>query len=189
MIKKILLFVVALIGLVLLMAFFLPSEYDVVRKTTINQNRDELFDYLKYLRNQEEFSVWARMDPNQKNTYRGVDGEVGFVNRWESDIDSVGVGEQEIKNIIDGERIDYEVRFIKPFESTATAYITTKAINPTTTEVVWGFHGEMPYPINLFLLVMDMEKMLGKDLEGGLANLKEIQERKAVASPVAQPAD
>ena len=161
----------------------MPSEYDVSLKVIINQNKDELFEYLKYLRNQDEFSVWARMDPSQKNTYRGVDGEVGCVNRWESDKNSVGVGEQEIKSIIEGERIDYELRFIKPFESTSAAFISTKAINPTTNKVTWGYHGIMPYPTNLFLLVMDMEQMIGKDLEGGLANLKEIQEKKALEVP------
>jgi hypothetical protein len=61
-------------------------------------------------------------------------------------------------------------------EATDMAYMTTEAIAPNQTKVKWGFTGKMPYPMNLMLVVMDMDKMIGKDLEDGLNNLKVVLE-------------
>jgi hypothetical protein len=117
------------------------------------------------------------MDPNMKKSYRGTDGTVGFVSAWESKIDSVGVGEQEIKKIIEGERVDFELRFIKPFEATEPAFMTTEAVSESQTKVKWGFSGHMDYPMNLMMLFMDFEKMIGDDLQTGLNNLKTVLEK------------
>ena len=112
------------------------------------------------------------MDPTMKKTYRGTDGTVGFVSAWESKVDSVGVGEQEIKKIKEGERIDFERRFIKPFEATEPAFMTTEPVSENQTKVIWGFSGHMNYPMNIMMLFMDFEKMIGDDLQTGLSNLK-----------------
>jgi hypothetical protein len=113
-----------------------------------------------------------------KKSYKGTDGTVGFISRWESNKKEVGWGEQEIKKITEGERIDFELRFIKPFEATEPAYMTTEAVNENQTKVVWGFSGHMNYPMNLMLLFMDMEEMIGGDLETGLNDLKTILEQR-----------
>ncbi|SUJ28355.1 Uncharacterised protein [Sphingobacterium spiritivorum] len=65
-----------------------------------------------------------------------------------------------------------EIRFIKPFESKDQAYMITESTSPTSTKVIWGFDGHMDYPMNLTLLCMDFDKMLGGDLETGLQRLK-----------------
>ena len=70
-----------------------------------------------------------------------------------------------------------ELRFIKPFEATDNAYMTTEAINENQTKVKWGFNGKMTYPMNLMLLFMNMEKMLGDYILQGLNNLKTIEEK------------
>lgn len=112
-----------------------------------------------------------------KKTFTGVDGTVGAISAWESSDKNVGVGEQEIKKIIEGERIDFELRFKVPFESTDHAYFTTEAISLRETRVKWGFNGKMPYPMNLMLPFMGMEDVLGKDLLAGLNSLKVILEK------------
>jgi hypothetical protein len=113
-----------------------------------------------------------------KKTFQGTDGTVGFVSAWKSENPDVGVGEQEIMNIVEGKRIDYELRFFEPFEATDQAYITVDGIGANETVVKWGFNGSMSYPSNLMLLVMSMEDMLGGDLEKGLDNLKVLMEVK-----------
>lgn len=157
-------------------ALFTAKDYHVEREILINQSKERVFDYVKYLNNQENYSKWSSMDPNQKYFYTGKDGMPGYVSRWEGN-DDVGVGEQEIKAVTEGERIDYELRFIQPFESTSDAYITTEAIDENTTLVKWGFVGRMGYPLNAMLLFMDMESMIGDDLEFGLNQLKLILEK------------
>ena len=107
----------------------------------------------------------------------GTDGTVGAVSTWESKMKDVGKGEQEIKKIQDLYRIDFELRFIKPFASTSKAWFETSTVNRTTTKVKWGFSGKMKYPLNLMLLTMDMEKLMAKDFEDGLNKLKEILEK------------
>jgi hypothetical protein len=175
---KIILFsVFGLIAIVLITALFLKSEYHVYRTITINKSKIEVFDYAKYLKNQNEYSVWATADPNMKKEYRGTDGEVGFVSAWDSEVDDVGKGEQEILKITDGERIDYELRFIEPFESKDMAYMTFEAVSDSSTQVKWGFDGKMVYPMNIMLLFMDFDAMLGKDLQEGLSKLKIVLEK------------
>jgi len=170
--KKLLLIIVILIAIVLLVAAFSKKKYGVEREIVINKPKQEVFDYIKLLKNQDSYSKWAMMDPAMKKTYTGTDGTPGFVSAWDSDKKDVGKGEQEIKRITEGERVDFELRFIKPFESTEQAYMATEAISPTSTKVKWGFNGHMAYPMNLMLLFMDFEKMIGDDLQTGLNNLK-----------------
>ncbi|HEX9150497.1 MAG TPA: SRPBCC family protein [Flavobacterium sp.] len=176
-IKKILLGILAIIAIALIIALFLPKNYAVEREITINQPKDSVFNYVKYLKNQDEFSVWSKKDPAMKKTFKGTDGTVGAIAAWDSKDKNVGVGEQEIKKITEGERIDFELRFKVPFESTDNAYIITEAMSPNQTKVKWGFNGKMPYPMNLMLPIMNMEKMLGKDLQDGLNNLKIVLEK------------
>jgi hypothetical protein len=107
--------VFSLVLLLLIIAAFVKRKYSVVLEISINKTKSEVFNYLKFLKNQDNFSKWATMDPNMKQEYRGTDGTVGFVSAWESEDRNVGKGEQEIRKIVDGERIDFELRFIKPF--------------------------------------------------------------------------
>jgi hypothetical protein len=172
--------ITSLAVLVLLVAAVSPKKYDVVKYVNIDTSSKFVFDYIKYIKNQDNFSVWAEMDPNTQKTYTGVDGTVGFVSAWKSNNKDVGQGEQEIKNIIPGKRVDFELRFNEPFQSTGQAYITTEAISESETKAVWGFYGSMPYPMNIMLLFMDMDEMLGSDLETGLENLKQLLESNLV---------
>src|SRR5690348_10023775 len=95
-VKKILLGIVAIIVLLLIIAIFLKKEYTVERSITINKPKQQIFDYVKLLKNQDNFSAWAKLDPNMKKEYHGTDGTVGFVSAWDSDKKDVGKGEQEI---------------------------------------------------------------------------------------------
>jgi uncharacterized protein YndB with AHSA1/START domain len=175
--KIVLLSIGGIIALLLIIALFMKKDFAIEREVTINKTKPEVFAYLLALKNQDKFSVWAMKDPNMKKTYTGADSTVGFVSAWDSENGDVGKGEQEIKKITPGERIDYELRFIKPFESTNNAYMATEAVTENQTKVKWGFHGKMVYPTNIMPLFCDMDKMLGKDLETGLTNLKGILEK------------
>jgi hypothetical protein len=175
---QILIIILFVIAIPFIMAVFLNKEYVVEREIIINKPKQQVFDYLKHLKNHDNFSKWASMDPNMKKKYKGIDGIVGFVSAWESAIKNVGVGEQEIKKITDSYRIDFEIRFIKPVAGKANAYLSTESISKNGTIVIWGFESQMKYPMNLMLLFLNMEKKLGDDLETGLLNLKKILEEK-----------
>jgi len=170
--KNILIALGFIIAVPLLVAAFTSKDYSVEREITVNQSKDKVFNYIKSLKNQEKFSKWAEMDPHMERSYSGTDGTVGFIAAWVSDSADVGVGEQEIMAIKEGERIDLALRFKEPFEASDKAYMTTESVSADQTKVKWGFEGHMSYPSNIMLLFMDMEEMLGNDFSYGLEKLK-----------------
>ena len=182
MIKKIIIALVVIavliIGALGVLAFMAPTDFKVEREVTINKPKSEVFAYAKMLKNQNDWGPWFKKEPTMKQEFRGTDGTVGFTSYWNGTKDDVGEGEQEIKRIVEGERIETELRFKRPFESKADAYLITEAAGENQTKVKWGFTGSMPRPMNIMLLVMDMDKEVGKDFGEGLSSLKVILERK-----------
>ncbi len=168
--------ILGIIAALLVAGLFVPKGMKATREVVINKPKEEVFNYIKHLKNQDNFSKWAMMDPNMKKEYRGTDGTPGFVSAWEGN-KKVGTGEQEIKGIQEGEKVDYEIRFVKPFKSIAKAVMTTEAISDNATKVTWGFEGSMNYPMNVMKLFMNMEKAIGNDFSTGLDNLKKVLEK------------
>ncbi|WP_294966268.1 SRPBCC family protein [uncultured Flavobacterium sp.] len=177
-IKRILVILILFISIVLIAAYFMPKEYSVEREITIDKPADSIFKYVKFLKNQNEFSVWANMDPKMKVQYRGVDGMVGSVSSWESNVKEVGVGEQEITKITENRRLDFALRFKKPMEDTAVGFMSTEPVSDHQTKVKWGISGVIPYPTNIMLPMLKMDQMIGNDLQKGLENLKTKLEQK-----------
>lgn len=161
--------------MIVILALIAPKTYNVSRSVEITRKKDEVFEYLKSLKKMDEWSPWAKKDPNMEKRFSGTDGEVGAVSYWKGNKD-VGEGEQEIVRIIDGERIDSELRFLKPWKSTSDCYCQV-ADNNGKTLVTWGFSGKNKFPMSIMMLFMSMDKMVGKDFEMGLSNLKEILEK------------
>lgn len=174
LVKKILIVILILIAIPLIIALFVQKEYAVEREITINKPQHQVFNYVKYLKNQDNYSKWVRLDPNMKKDFRGKDGNVGFVYAWDGNHEA-GKGEQEIKNIIEGERVDIEIRFIRPFEGLATAPIITEPVSENQTRVKWALKGRSAYPMNFMNLFID--NMLGTDLETSLTTLKGVLEK------------
>ena len=168
--------ILAIIGLIVLLALVAPKKYEVNRSVIINRSLPEVFEYLKLVRNQDYWSPWKKKDPNMKQESIGTDGQVGFIAKWEGN-KKVGIGEQEILHIEHNEHIKTQLRFLKPWKSTSDAYIKVTEIENNQTNVTWGFTGNNPVPMNIFMLFFNFEKAVGKDFEEGLASLKEILEK------------
>lgn len=165
-----------LVGILIILAIAAPKKYDVRRSVLINKGRAETYQYLKLIKNQDYWSPWKNRDPNMKQSHTGVDGTIGFVNRWEGNKD-VGTGEQELTGFVENERIDSQLRFFKPWKSESNGYFLLKEVDTNKTEVIWGFSGTNKVPMNIMMLFFNMDKMVGKDFEEGLAKLKLILEK------------
>ena len=174
--KRIILGVLTLICILLIVALFIKKDYSIEREITISKPKEQVFNYIKYLKNQDSYSKWGSLDPDMKKSYTGTDATPGFVSIWEGN-KKVGAGEQEIKAIQEG-RIDYELRFIKPFKSIASSTMTTEALDANSTKVTWGFASKMNYPMNVMKVLFNMEKAVGNDFSTGLNNLKTLLEKK-----------
>ncbi|HUQ96566.1 MAG TPA: SRPBCC family protein [Chitinophagaceae bacterium] len=177
MILTILLVLIAFIALLLIVALFVKKEYAVQRQVIINKPKTVVFDFIKYLKNQDRYSYWATIDPAMQKTYNGIDGTTGFTYAWDSTNKKAGKGEQQITELIPNDRVAYAIHFIRPFDGHALASMSTEGIAQTQTQVNWHFTGTMKYPMNLMLLFMNLEKLSGNDLEIGLHNLKMLLEK------------
>jgi hypothetical protein len=171
---SILLFIAILIGFLLFLALIVKKEYVIERDLTINKPNEVVFNYLKIMRNQEKYNVWVMKDPNVNLVYTGTDGTEGFTCAWEGN-KQAGKGEQEFKKIEDGNSINIELRFEKPFESTSQSYLITKTVDENHTNLKWQMVGANKFPMNLMNIVID--GLLGKDVERSLSNVKQILER------------
>jgi uncharacterized protein YndB with AHSA1/START domain len=175
LLKKVLIVVVSIIALLLITALFVKNDYTIEREMTIAKPKEDVFNYVKYVKNQDHYNKWVMMDPSAKKEYKGDDGTVGFVSSWESKDDKVGKGEQEITALSEGKRIDLGLHFIKPFESKANSWMVTEDAPNGETRLKWGMAGTSAYPMNLMNLFID--GVLGNDMETSLVNLKTVLEK------------
>ncbi len=170
----ILLSIICIIAFLLIIALFLKKEHYVKRQIIINAPLQEVFDFLKILKNQDKFNKWAKSDPNRKWEYKGIDGTVGFIISWKGN-KKAGEGEKEIMGIIEGKRIETQIRFVKPMIMTVDVSMETEAISYNQTKVSLINSGTIKYPMNIFILMA--EKNFPKDMDESLTTLKNILEK------------
>ena len=146
----ILLVLAGIIALLLIIALFMKREHYVKREIIINAPLQKVFDFLKLLRNQDQFNKWAKTDPDRNWEYKGTDGTVGFIIAWKGN-KKTGEGEKEIMNIIEGKRIETQIRFVKPMATTADVIMETESLPGNQTKVSLINSGTLKYPLNIFI--------------------------------------
>ena len=171
---KILFVLAGFIALLLIAALFMKKEHYVKREIIVNAPKQKVFDYLKLLKNQDKFNKWAKADPDRKWEFKGTDGTVGFIISWKGNKDA-GEGEKEITNIIEGKRIETQIRFVKPMVTTANVIMETESISDNQTKVSMSNAGTLNYPINIMIPIA--ERMFPKDMDASLLTLKDILEK------------
>ena len=166
--------ITGIIVLLLIIALFTKKGYKTYREIIINAPRQKVFDYIKQIKNQDNFNKWIMVDPDMKRVFKGTDGTVGFIYAWNGNKEA-GEGEQEIKAITEGKNIEMEIRFVRPFAGVAHANMTTESLSDNQTKVSWTTASEMKYPLNIMLPLI--VKMLEKDMNTSLTTLKKILEK------------
>ncbi|MFO0584164.1 MAG: SRPBCC family protein [Anaeromyxobacter sp.] len=185
MLRKILLAAVAIVVLFLGFVATRPSTYAVERQTTVAAPPAVVYAELADFHRWEAWSPWAKLDPNVKNTYEGQPGAVGSKQEWSGNKD-VGRGRMTVKDARPGERLGIDLEFIEPFASRAD---TDFVLSPdgAGTRVSWKMAGTMGFMEKAFGVFMNMDAMIGKDFEKGLAQLKAVAEKEA-SRPAPVPA-
>ncbi len=172
--------ILILIVIIVILGLVAPKDYTVERSITIDAPKPLVFDQMQYWRNWHAWSPWAEKDSTMQVTIEGTDGEEGAIYKWEGEPKITGKGELVNTGVKENEEITYQMHFIEPMESVSEGY-NRVADTDSGTQVLWGMHGETPFPWNIMLLFMNMDKMLGADFERGLDMLKDISEQKAEA--------
>ena len=184
MLGKILIGVAGVLVLFVAVVATRPSAYHVERKLAVAAPADLVFGVLNDL---HQFagvwvlfgSPWEKADPNMQKTFEGPAAGVGQSVAWSGNM-QVGKGKMTIEESVPGQKVGMKLVFVKPMASTATCALTI-ASTPTGSFVTWAMDGNHNFIGKAFGLFMDMDKMLGTDIEKGLAQLKTVAEGKQVA--------
>lgn len=144
------------------------------RSIEINQPVSVVFPYLKKLANFKNWNPFLKDEPTVEMSNRGTDGEIGYVAAWSGK--KLGAGEQEITRILDGKQIDFELRFLRPFVATTTANFAVEGAGNGKSKVTWTMDGKSEFPMTVFGLFMNPDKMMSRLFDSGLGELKRILE-------------
>jgi hypothetical protein len=169
----ILIAIASFIAILFIIALFLKKKHYVKREIIINASSQNIYDFLRFLKNQELFNNRASQGEREKN-FTGNDGTVGFTYAWKGD-KSAGEGEKEIMNLVEGKKVEMEIRFIKPMKVSSQIVMEIESLSPTSSKISWSNSGVINPPFNI--LIPMMEKGLPKEMDASLQNLKTILEK------------
>jgi hypothetical protein len=159
------------------------SAYHVERKLEVAAPADVVFGVLNDL---HQFagvlvlfgSPLGKGDPNMQKTFEGPATGVGQSYAWNGK--EAGKGKMTIEESVPGQKVGMKLEFVEPMASTAICALTL-AGTPTGSVVTWSMDGNHNFIGKAIGVFMDMDKMLGADIEKGLAELKTVAEGKQVA--------
>jgi Polyketide cyclase / dehydrase and lipid transport len=174
MLKKILLGVAVILLVLCGVIAMQPANYSVQRSATFKASPDIAFALVNDFHRWGEWSPWEKLDPNQKVTFEGAAMGVGAKYGWSGN-DQVGEGRMTIEESKANELVRIKLEFIRPFASTSP---TTFTFSPTAEDVsvTWKMDGQNDFMGKAFSLFMDMDAMLGKDFDSGLAAMGRLAE-------------
>lgn len=174
MFKAISFIVALLIAGLLIFAATKPDTFRVERSTSIKAPPEKIASYINDFHNWGAWSPWEKMDPKMKRSFSGTPSGVGAVYEWQG-ADKVGTGRMEIVDITPS-KTTIKLDFSKPFAAHNTAEYTLEPKGDST-QVTWAMFGPAPFMSKVMGVLFNVDKMVGKDFETGLANLKTAAER------------
>jgi hypothetical protein len=172
---KIILIAVVVIAAILIYAAFKPDVFRVERNALIHAAPDKLFPHINDLRNWAAWSTWEKMDSQMKKSYSTNSVGQGATYEWEGN-KKVGHGRMTIAESVTTSKVVIQLDFITPFEAHNMADITLQP-QGNSTLVTWAMYGPSPFISKLFSVFISMDKMIGKDFEDSLTNLKTVVEK------------
>lgn len=171
---------VALLAAVMAYAATRPDEFRMQRSARIAAPPASIIPLIEDFHAWTAWSPYEKLDPAMVRTYEGAERGVGAVYRWEGN-KKAGAGRMEITRV-DPANVTIDLAFTRPFRAQNVAAF---ALVPQgdATEVTWSMSGLSPFPSKLFGVFVDMDKLVGRDFEVGLANLRTLAERSSSGAP------
>ena len=154
-------------------------SYTVQRSILVNAPAEKVFDTIADFNSWTAWSPWLCSDKDAKVTVSANPNSVGSLYHWVGEV--VGEGEIERTRMERDRFLEDELRFIKPFKSTARIRFELSP-QGSTTKVTWVMHGKLPW--FLFWMKASIQTFIGMDFERGLRMLAEYIETGAVKSNV-----
>jgi uncharacterized protein YndB with AHSA1/START domain len=165
------------IAIVLILAANKPDTLRVQRAAVVKAPPEKVFPLINDFRQWATWSPWENKDPAMQRTYSGSPSGRGAVYAWDGN-KNVGAGRMEIIDASSPSKIIIKLDFFKPFEGHNTAEFTMLPQGDAAkTNIIWVMHGPAPFMSKVMQVFMNMDNMIGKDFEIGLANLKRLTEK------------
>jgi uncharacterized protein YndB with AHSA1/START domain len=164
------LIVLAIIAAVLIYAATRPDDFEVRREADIAAPPQKIFGYLNDFGQWVKWSPWEKMDATMQKTFSGASSGKGSIYSWKGN-KKVGEGRMEILDSTPSSSVKIDLQFMAPFKA-HNQTLFTLVPNTRGTHVSWAMSGKKVFMMKLMGVFMDMDKMVGKDFEAGLATLK-----------------
>ena len=175
MFKKIAIVIAVLIAGVLIFAATKPDTFGVQRAASIKAPPEKVFSLINDFKRWDAWSPWEKKDPAMKRTFGAVTVGKGATYAWDGNKD-VGQGSMEIVESVTPNKVALKLDFVKPFEAHNLVTFTLEPKGDATS-VTWAMEGPTPYFAKIIHVFINMDSMVGKDFEAGLAGLKAIAEK------------
>jgi uncharacterized protein YndB with AHSA1/START domain len=163
------------IAAIVLLAAIRPPTFRVARSTSVNAPPEKLYALVEDFGRWVDWSPYEKLDPTMKKSFSGPAKGVGAAYAWDGN-NKAGAGRMELTEATPPTRLRFKLEFTRPFKTSNTAEFTFEP-RGAVTEASWAMHGPNLFMGRVMSLFIDMDRMIGKDFEKGLANLKGLAER------------
>ncbi|NOJ46892.1 SRPBCC family protein [Bradyrhizobium archetypum] len=163
------------VAAVLVLAATKPNTLRVQREVSIKAPAEAIFPLISDFHQWLSWSPYEEKDPAMKRTYGGAERGKGATYAWDGD-KNVGSGRMEIVEAASPSRVVIKLDFFKPFEGHNTAEFTMLPQGDGT-HVTWLMHGPANFLSRLIQVFINLDNMIGRDFEAGLAKLKKLTEK------------
>jgi uncharacterized protein YndB with AHSA1/START domain len=165
------------IVIVLILASIKPATFSIRRSAVMKAPAETIFPLVDNFHQWAKWSPWENKDPAMKRTYGGAESGKGAVYAWDGN-KNVGSGRMEVLEASSPSKIVIKLDFFKPFEGHNTAEFNfVPERDASATNVIWVMQGPSSFMSKVMQVFMDLDKMIGRDFEAGLANLKTLTEK------------
>ncbi|QVL30433.1 SRPBCC family protein [Telmatocola sphagniphila] len=165
-------FFLVIIGL----ALTKPKKFVVERSQNIQASPAKIYEYISDFHHWKSWSPWEKLDPEMQATFSGAEKGKGAVYEWLGN-KKAGQGRMEILDAEPERYVSIKLDFIKPFPSHNTTTFKLEPQAEHSTVMTWRMEGPMVFMGRVMSVFINMEKMVGRDFENGLLNLKELAEK------------
>ena len=154
-----------------------PNEFTIRRSISIHAPAERIYALIADFREWPKWSPWEALDPNLKRTMSGMESGAGAIYEWDGN-KKAGAGRMEIVQASPPSRIEIRLNFLRPFRAENKVVFTLIPAGDGT-NVIWEMSGINNLGFKIMGILMNMDKLVGRDFEKGLATMKAEAEKPA----------
>ena len=177
MLTKSLIALVVIVVVLVVVVATRPSGFMISRTVSVSAPAPTVFAQVNDFHNWEAWSPWAKLDPAMKQTYEGSPAGAGAIYTWIGNR-QVGEGRMTLTESRPSDLIRIRLEFVRPFRATNRAEFTFRP-EGNQTIVTWSMAGRNNFMAKAIGLVMNMDRMIGREFEKGLARMEAVAEAAA----------